>query len=231
MPIASSKVPSWLASSNTTTSSTLLHTLGGMRLSTGISVESALYVTTRMPMRLPWQSAMAGSACCAKAARGSYPSTAGELDSVISRASKSYLPMMARRAALPLHPSRATTLQQGIHLGHRGAIEIAHEGMLQATRRHGEFQRLLVRPEREQPVDQAPREAVAAAHAIHNVGDLIVPAHEETGSIVHAGSPPVVRRAFRFPQRDGDGLHFRVRLQHPRGQLLVLPDRKSTRLN
>ena len=40
--------------------------------------------------------------------------------------------------------------------------------------------------------------------------------------VIQAGRPAVVRRAFRFPQSDGDGLQIRILAQHLGGQLLVL---------
>ena len=47
--------------------------------------------------------------------------------------------------ALPLHPAGAVAFEQGFHFVHGGAVEIAHEGVLQAARGDGEFQRFLVR--------------------------------------------------------------------------------------
>ena len=52
---------------------------------------------------------------------------------------------LAEIGTLPLHPARAVALEKTIHFVHRGAIEIAHEGVLQAARRHRELERLLVR--------------------------------------------------------------------------------------
>ena len=96
---------------------------------------------------------------------------------------------MARRV-LSLHSSGAIALEQRVDLGYGGAIKIAHERVLQATRRDGEFQRVLVRRQRQHSIDQAAGEAIPAAHAIHNVGDVVVPAdHELVRSFMQAAHP------------------------------------------
>src|SRR5262245_43244909 len=91
----------------------------------------------------------------------------------------------------PLHPTRTAAFQQRLHIVDRAAIEIAGHRVLQTTRRHRELERLLVRPERIQPVDQAPRETIAAADAIDDVRDLVMPAQQKLLAIVVARRPAV----------------------------------------
>ena len=63
---------------------------------------------------------------------------------------------------------------QLLHLGQTDQVEVAEDGVLEAGRRHREVQRLLpgcaVGP---QPVDQPAGEGIAAAHAVHDVGDVV----------------------------------------------------------
>ena len=87
---------------------------------------------------------------------------------------------------------------------------------------HGEFQRVAMAGKRLQTVDQAAGEAVSAAHAVHDVGDVVVPAQQEVAVVVQTGRPAVVRGAPRFAQLDGDGLQLGIRGQNVAGEHRVL---------
>src|SRR5690242_257808 len=64
---------------------------------------------------------------------------------------------------LALHAPGAVALQQGFHFVHAEAVEIAGDGVLQTTRRHGELERLLMARHGLQAVDQAAGEGIAAS--------------------------------------------------------------------
>ena len=59
-------------------------------------------------------------------------------------------------------------MSRAVHLFHGEAVEVAGNGVLQATRRHRELERLLVRRQFQETVNQASGEAVAAAPAVQS---------------------------------------------------------------
>ena len=69
---------------------------------------------------------------------------------------------------LALDAAGPAAANQGQHLLLRDMIEVAVDGVLQARSRGGELHGLLAVHAAEQPVNQAARERVAAADAIHN---------------------------------------------------------------
>ena len=83
------------------------------------------------------------------------------------------VPLRAAGRSLPLHAPRPAALDERVHLVHREPVEVARNRVLQAARRHRELQRVLMRLQVLEAVNQAAREAVAAAHAIHDVRDLL----------------------------------------------------------
>ncbi len=94
--------------------------------------------------------------------------------------------------------------------------------MLQAGRSDGEFQGFLVAWQVKQSEDQSAREAVAASHAIHDMGDFVMAAEQKLAAIVQACGPAVMRRALRFAQSDGQHLQTWIRIQHPFRQRTIL---------
>ena len=102
-----------------------------------------------------------------------------------------------------LHAPAAAPLHQAFHLGHAHAVEVAADGVLEAAGRHGEFQRRLFILIGVEAINQAAAEAVAAAHAVHDVGDAVLAAEEEVLAVVEAGAPVVVVGALGFTQGDG----------------------------
>ena len=62
---------------------------------------------------------------------------------------------------------------QLFHLGRCNHVIIALDGMLERGGRHGKFHSPLIALTGEQCVNQTAAEAVAAAHTVNNVADLI----------------------------------------------------------
>ena len=71
-------------------------------------------------------------------------------------------------------------------------------------------------------VEQAAAEAVAAAHAVHDVPDLVALGLVELLSVVEAGSPAVPVGALALTESDGNHLHIGVGSQNLVAQSLVL---------
>src|SRR5258706_1448755 len=113
---------------------------------------------------------------------------------------------MPGAGGLPLHSSRPAASDQLLHFLPRTAVEIARNRMLEAGRSDGESQGFLVAWQVKQSEDQSAREAVAASHAIHDMGDFVMAAEQKLAAIVQACGPAVVRRALRFAQCDGQHL-------------------------
>src|SRR5438445_321388 len=65
--------------------------------------------------------------------------------------------------------SSGSRAEQLLHLLNAGAAEVAGNGELERARRHGELERSGRRVPAEEPRDQACGEAVAAAHAVHDL--------------------------------------------------------------
>src|SRR5262245_30398702 len=74
---------------------------------------------------------------------------------------------------LSLHASAAAAFDQGIHFVHRNTAEISRDRVLEAACRDCELQRLGMRGQRRETVDQPAGETVAPADAIHNMGDVV----------------------------------------------------------
>src|ERR1043165_8426041 len=101
---------------------------------------------------------------------------------------ESHSPSLRGRSLLSLNPARAAPL----HEIPRAPVEVAGDRVLQATRRDREFQRLLMRGERQQSINQPAGEAIASTYAIHNLGDIVMPAEQKFLAIVEARRPAVV---------------------------------------
>ena len=78
--------------------------------------------------------------------------------------------------------------------------------MLQARRSHGKIERLLLFGVCVQAVEQAAHEAIAAAHAVHDVLDVIGARGVDLALIPQHSAPRIVAGGQRAAQRDGDGL-------------------------
>src|SRR5690349_15029239 len=117
-------------------------------------------------------------------------------------------------AALPYHPSRPAALHKLLHFLAAHPAEIPRNRVLQTRRRHRELQRLTIPRQIQQPENQPRRKAVPAAHAIHNMRDLIMPAQQKFLPVMQTSRPPVMRRALRLPQRNRQHLQIRIRRQH-----------------
>src|ERR1700722_2415822 len=123
---------------------------------------------------------------------------------------------------LTLNPPAAGPFQQTFHFFHAAAVKISVDRVFEATGRHGEFQRILMVRELLQSVNQAGGKTVAGADAIDNVRDVVSAAEHEFISIIQAGGPAVVRRAFGFAQGDGNRLQVGIVGEDVLRELFVL---------
>ena len=85
-------------------------------------------------------------------------------------------------ASSALDAAGAVAAGQLLYLGHGDHIVVALDGVLQSRRRHGELHRRLSALPRQQGVDQAAAEAVAAAYPVDDVqlvflGEALYPGH------------------------------------------------------
>src|SRR5699024_1547330 len=111
------------------------------------------------------------------------------------------------RMGSALDAAGAVAAGQLLHVGDADPVEVADDGVLQAGGRHGELQGLLLVLIVGQAVDQAAGKAVAAAHTVDDVPDLVFLGDVEVLAVVEAGGPAVPVRAVALPQGDGDHLH------------------------
>src|SRR5690606_20519973 len=74
---------------------------------------------------------------------------------------------------LPLYPPRSVAAHELLDLGHADAVEVARDRVLEAARRHGELERLAAVVVGVEAVNQAGRERIATAHAVHDVRDVV----------------------------------------------------------
>ena len=115
---------------------------------------------------------------------------------------------------LPLHSSRAVAAHEFGHVGDGHAVKIADDAVLEATGCNCEFERRLLVLVMIQAIDQAAREAVAAADTIDDIADFVFLRDVEALAVVQARRPAIPIGAVALAERDGDALHIRIRFQH-----------------
>src|SRR5258706_11346850 len=103
--------------------------------------------------------------------------------------------------------------------------------MFETARRSREIDRLLVIRQCEESVNQTRGETIAAAYAVHNMSDVVVPAQQERLAVVQARGPAIMRSGFRFAQSNRNGLQPRKLFQDFRGELFILPAIELARMN
>ena len=74
---------------------------------------------------------------------------------------------------LSLHSACAVAAHELFYIRNADTVKVADHAVLQATGRDRKLERLLFILIMVQAVDQTARKAVAAAHAVNNVADLI----------------------------------------------------------
>src|SRR6185503_19518176 len=119
-----------------------------------------------------------------------------------------------------------------VDLGHRGAVEVAGNGLLQRARGDGEAQRRVERAAVEQRVDETGGEAVAAADAVDQAHHVALALVQGRGRrIPQQRAPAVVAGRQALAQRHGDqrraelardalgGIAVAARVEHPGGDV------------
>ncbi len=115
---------------------------------------------------------------------------------------------------LSLHAAGAVAAHELGDVGDGDAVEIAGDAVLQAARRDCELERRLLVLILVQPVDQAARKAVTAAHAVDNVPNFVLFRHIKVLAVVQARRPAVPVRTVALSPRDGNALHVRIAFQN-----------------
>ena len=95
---------------------------------------------------------------------------------------------MNATATLTLNPARTAALDQALDFFARKPIEVAGDRVLQARGGDGKLEGVLMRVRWRSPKIEAAGEAVAAAHAIDDVRDVVVAAEQEILAVVEAGA-------------------------------------------
>src|SRR3954466_14762711 len=105
-------------------------------------------------------------------------------------------------SGLALYTPTGVSLHERLDLAHADAVDVAKDGMLETRRGCRELEGLLVVPVRTQTVDQSRGERITGAHAIDDVGDVVMAAHEELSAVEQARAPAIPIGAMTLPEGD-----------------------------
>ena len=111
---------------------------------------------------------------------------------------------------LSLHPTRAVAAHEFCYVGNGNTVEIADDAVLEAACRDCEFQCGLLAFVMVQAIEQAARNAVAAADAVDDVPNFVPLGNEKVLAVVQARRPAIPVGAVALAERDGDALHVWV---------------------